>query len=92
MIAAATAERSRWSGWGRTRPRSCANPRSWIVGLSIILLEVFYFQTIAYVAPAHGNLVLRIGIPHRDGRGLGVPCADRPAAARDRGRGRSSSR
>ena len=39
------------------------HPLSWVVGLSIILLEVFYFQTIAYVAPAHGNLVLRIGIP-----------------------------
>ena len=24
---------------------------------------MFYFQTIAYVAPAHGNIVLRIGIP-----------------------------
>jgi len=39
------------------------HPLSWVVGVSIILLEVFYFQTIAYVAPAHGNLVLRIGIP-----------------------------
>jgi hypothetical protein len=39
------------------------HPMSWIVGLSIILLEVFYFQTIAYVAPAHGNVVLRIAVP-----------------------------
>jgi len=39
------------------------HPLSWAVGASIILLEVFYFQTIAYVTPAHGNLVLRIGIP-----------------------------
>jgi len=38
-------------------------PLSWVVGLSIILLEIFYFLTIAYVAPAHGNVVLRIGIP-----------------------------
>jgi hypothetical protein len=39
------------------------HPLSWGVGLSIILLEIFYFQTIAYVAPAHGNVVLRIAVP-----------------------------
>jgi hypothetical protein len=38
-------------------------PVSWVVGLSIILLEVFYFQAIAYVAPAHGSVVLRIAVP-----------------------------
>jgi hypothetical protein len=38
-------------------------PMSWAVGLSIILLEVFYFQTIAYVSPAHGNVVLRSAVP-----------------------------
>jgi hypothetical protein len=39
------------------------HPSSWLVGLAIILIEVFYFQTLAHVPPAHGNLVLRIGIP-----------------------------
>ena len=39
------------------------HPLSWAVGLSIILLEIFYFQTIAYVAPAHGNVILRIAVP-----------------------------
>jgi hypothetical protein len=38
-------------------------PMSWAVGLSIILLEVFYFKTIAYVSPAHGNVVLRSAVP-----------------------------
>ena len=66
------------------------HPLSWIVGLSIILLEVFYFQTIAYVAPAHGNIVLRIGIPIAMAAGW-IFLAPRPRAARDRGRDRSSS-
>lgn len=39
------------------------HPMSWLVGVSIILVEVFYFLTISYVSPAHGNLVLRFAIP-----------------------------
>ena len=39
------------------------NPLSWAVGMGMILLEVFYYQTLAYVPPAHGNLMLRIGTP-----------------------------
>jgi hypothetical protein len=39
------------------------HPLSWAVGLGIILLEVFYYQTLAYVPPAHGNVMLRVGIP-----------------------------
>ncbi|MFO1302464.1 MAG: hypothetical protein U1F54_01960 [Burkholderiales bacterium] len=39
------------------------HPLSWIAGLAIILVEVFYFQTITYVAPAHGNVVVRIATP-----------------------------
>ncbi|MET0202888.1 MAG: hypothetical protein ABW276_01135 [Casimicrobiaceae bacterium] len=50
-------------GFGPQAAAIVRHPMSWVVGLSIILLEVFYFQTIAYVAPAHGNIVLRIGIP-----------------------------
>lgn len=39
------------------------HPMSWLVGLSMILLEILYYQTITYVTPAHGNVMLRIGIP-----------------------------
>ena len=50
-------------GFGPQAAALVRQPMSWAVGLSIILLEVFYFQTIAYVAPAHGNVVLRIAVP-----------------------------
>jgi hypothetical protein len=50
-------------GFGRQAAPLARHPLSWAVGLSIILLEVFYFQTIAFVAPAHGNVVLRIAVP-----------------------------
>jgi drug/metabolite transporter (DMT)-like permease len=39
------------------------HPLSWVVGLCIILLEVFYYQTLAYVSPAHGNVMLRVATP-----------------------------
>jgi hypothetical protein len=39
------------------------HPLSWAVGLGMILLEIFYYQTLAYVPPAHGNVILRVGIP-----------------------------
>ena len=39
------------------------DPMSWVVGGAIIAVEVLYFLTIAYVSPAHGNLVLRFAIP-----------------------------
>ena len=39
------------------------HPMSWVVGLGMILLEILYFQTLTYVPPAHGNVILRIGIP-----------------------------
>lgn len=39
------------------------HPLSWVVGLAMILLEVLYYQTLTYVPPAHGNVMLRIGIP-----------------------------
>ena len=38
-------------------------PMSWAVGLCMILLEVFYFQTLTYVPPVHGNVMLRIATP-----------------------------
>jgi hypothetical protein len=39
------------------------HPMSWLVGLAMILLEILYYQTLTYVSPAHGNVMLRIGIP-----------------------------
>jgi drug/metabolite transporter (DMT)-like permease len=51
------------SGFGPDAMAIVRHPMSWLVGLSIILIEVFYFLTLTYVPPAHGNLVLRIGIP-----------------------------
>jgi hypothetical protein len=39
------------------------HPSSWLVGASIVLIEVFYYVTLTYVSPAHGNLILRIGVP-----------------------------
>lgn len=39
------------------------HPMSWVVGLAMILLEILYYQTLTYVPPAHGNVMLRIGIP-----------------------------
>lgn len=62
MIAAATLMLA-GVGVGPQARAMVRQPLSWAVGLSIILLEVFYFQTIAYVSPAHGNVVLRIGVP-----------------------------
>ena len=39
------------------------HPLSWVVGLGIILLEVFYFQTLTYVTPVQGSVILRIATP-----------------------------
>jgi len=39
------------------------HPASWVVGFAIILVEVFYYLLLGYVSPAHGNLVVRIGVP-----------------------------
>lgn len=39
------------------------SPLSWAVGLCMILLEVFYFQTLTYVPPVHGNVMLRVATP-----------------------------
>jgi hypothetical protein len=39
------------------------HPLSWAVGLGMILLEIFYYQTLAYVPPAHGNVMLRVATP-----------------------------
>jgi len=39
------------------------HPASLVVGFAIILIEVCYFLVISEVSPAHGTLVVRIGIP-----------------------------
>ena len=39
------------------------HPASWIIGLAIILIEVFYYLTLTYVPPAHGNLMMRVSVP-----------------------------
>lgn len=50
-------------GAGRGAAAIVLHPLTWVVGMSIIMLEVFYYQTLAYVPPAHGTVMLRIGIP-----------------------------
>ena len=62
MLASALATLA-FTGFGTSALAIMLDPLSWIVGLAIILIEVFYFLTLTYVPPAHGNLVLRIGIP-----------------------------
>lgn len=62
MIASSTGMLA-FTGIGRDAPAIARDPRSWLIGMSIILIEVFYYVTLAFVPPAHGNLVLRIGVP-----------------------------
>lgn len=62
MLASAVATLA-LTGLGDNALAIALNPMSWLVGSSIILTEVFYYAALAYVPPAHGNLVLRIGIP-----------------------------
>ena len=38
-------------------------PTSWVIGMAIILMEVFYYLILTFVSPAHGNVLVRIGIP-----------------------------
>lgn len=51
------------TGLGNDALAIALHPMSWLVGIAIILVEVFYFLTITYVSPAQGNLVLRFAIP-----------------------------
>ena len=51
------------TGFGSDARAIAGHRLSWVVGLSIILIETCYFATLAYVSPAHGNLVVRIGVP-----------------------------
>lgn len=50
-------------GIGTQAAAIVCHPMSWLVGLAMILLEILYYQTLTYVTPAHGNVMLRIGIP-----------------------------
>jgi len=51
------------TGFGPDARAIARHPLSWVVGGSIILIEIFYYITLTYVPPAHGNLILRIGVP-----------------------------
>lgn len=62
MIASATATLA-FAGPGAHASRIILHPASWLIGIAIILIEIFYYQTLAYVAPAHGNLMVRAGVP-----------------------------
>ena len=62
MVASATGMLS-LTGFGTDARAIARHALSWVVGVSIILIETCYFLTLAYVSPAHGNLVVRIGIP-----------------------------
>lgn len=62
MLASATATLA-FVGIGPSARRVVLHPASWLVGIAIILIEVFYYQTLTYVAPAHGNLMVRAGVP-----------------------------
>ncbi|MCC6870441.1 MAG: hypothetical protein IT522_16630 [Burkholderiales bacterium] len=52
-----------FTGVGKDAAAIMRHPASFIVGLSIILIEVCYFLVISYVSPAHGTVVTRISIP-----------------------------
>jgi hypothetical protein len=62
MVASATATLA-ITGTGSDTVAIALYPMSWIVGAAIILVEILYYVTLAYVSPTHGNLLVRIGIP-----------------------------
>ena len=62
MVASATATLA-ITGVSNDTLAIASYPLSWVVGAAIILVEVFYYATLAYVSPTHGNLLVRIGIP-----------------------------
>jgi len=51
------------TGFGNDARAIALHPMSWLVGAAIILVEVFYYLTIAYVPPVHGNIIFRFAIP-----------------------------
>ena len=50
-------------GPGREALAIIVHPLSWLVGASIIVIEVFYYMTLAYLPPANGNMLVRFSIP-----------------------------
>jgi hypothetical protein len=52
-----------WSGMGSDCLVVMLHPKSWLIGATIILIEVFYFVMLGYVSPLHGTIAVRIGIP-----------------------------
>ena len=51
------------TGFGPDALRIMLAPQSWLVGLGIIGIEVFYYILLDHVAPAHGSLLVRLAIP-----------------------------
>lgn len=62
MVASAAATLA-ITGLGDNALAIALDPMSWVVGSAIILVEICYYLTLAYVSPVHGNLLVRIGIP-----------------------------
>lgn len=52
-----------FTGMGNDAGAIMRHPASFVVGLSIILIEVCYFTLISLVSPAHGTVMTRISIP-----------------------------
>jgi hypothetical protein len=52
-----------FTGPGPDALRIILTPQSWLVGAGIIAVEVFYYILLENVAPAHGNLLVRLSIP-----------------------------
>ena len=51
------------TGPGPDALRIILAPQSWLVGIGIIGMEIFYYLLLAHVAPAHGSLLVRLSIP-----------------------------
>lgn len=62
MLTSAVAMLS-FTGLGSDWRAVMLHPASFVVGFSIILIELFYYLVISHVPPAHGNLMVRIGVP-----------------------------
>ncbi len=62
MLASAVAMLA-YTGFGKDARAVMLHPTSFVLGFSIIAIEIFYYLVISNVPPAHGTLVVRIGLP-----------------------------
>jgi drug/metabolite transporter (DMT)-like permease len=51
------------TGLGPEALRIIISPRSWLVGIGTVSMEIFYYLVLAHVTPAHGSLLVRLSIP-----------------------------